>query len=165
MIKYEKGYSLGILVITIAVMLILSTTAILSFKSMTKDKDITNFMNDLQEVEEFVKEYYMEKHILPVQYDANNNPITTNTDEYEKIRTQADQNDAGAYYFVDLNKLERIHLSDYERGYVVNENSLRIYVTRSIIHNGTEYYTVTDEMRGKAMEWQSYSTASVKDFL
>ena len=149
MIKYEKGYSLGILVITITVMLILSTTAILSFKSMTKDKDITNFMNDLQEVEEFVKEYYMEKHILPVQYDTNNNPISTNTDEYEEIRKQADKNDAGAYYFVDLNKLERIHLSDYERGYVVNENSLRIYVTKSIIHNGTEYYTVTDEMRGK----------------
>ena len=70
MIKRKNGYSLGVLVITIAVMLILTTTALISFKSMSSDKEITNFMNDLQEVEEYVKEYYATKHILPLEYSG-----------------------------------------------------------------------------------------------
>ena len=127
MIKNKKGYSLGILVITIAVMLILTTTALLSFKSTTADKEITNFMNDITEVEEYVKEYYSEKHILPLMYDnTTKQPIAINSLEYEEIRAQASNKDFGNYYFVDLTKLERIHLKDNQRGYIVNENSLRV---------------------------------------
>lgn len=149
MIKNKKGYSLGILVITIAVMLILTTTALLSFKSTTADKEITNFMNDITEVEEYVKEYYSEKHILPLMYDnTTKQPIAINSLEYEEIRAQASNKDFGNYYFVDLTKLERIHLKDNQRGYIVNENSLRVYVTNPIEYQGVFYYTVTDEMRG-----------------
>lgn len=149
MIKKEKGYSLGILVVTIAVMLILTTTALLSFKSTTADKEITNFMNDILEVEEYVKEYYSERHVLPLLYDnTTKTPIAINTVEYEKIRSQASAKDFGNYYFVDLTKLERIHLKDSERGYIVNENSLRVYVTDPIEYQGVMYYTVTDEMKG-----------------
>ena len=149
MIKRKKGYSLGVLVITIAVMLILTTTALVSFKSMSKDKARTNFMNDVQEVEEYVKEYYAEKRVLPVLYDdTTKEPIPINNVQYEEIRLQASKNDFGSYYFVDLSKLERIHLKDNNRGYVVNENSLRVYVTKPIEYNGVTYYTVTDDLKG-----------------
>ena len=86
MIKRKNGYSLGVLVITIAVMLILTTTALLSFKSMSKDKAIANFMNDLQEVEEYVKEYYARKRILPLEYDENEMPLGITEDDYEEMR-------------------------------------------------------------------------------
>ena len=47
MIKQNKGYSLGVLIITIAVMIIITTVAITSFKNMSADKNVTNFMNDV----------------------------------------------------------------------------------------------------------------------
>ena len=97
MIKQKRGYSLGVLVITIAVMIILTTTVLLSFKNMTSDKDITNFMNDLTEVEEYVKEYYGEKHVLPLQYNDDNNPIEIEESDYENIRTQANEKDTGKF--------------------------------------------------------------------
>lgn len=148
MIKQKNGYSLGVLVITIAVMLILTTTVLMSFRSMSEDRDITNFMNDITEVSEYVKEYYGEKNILPIKYDRNNNPIEITVAEHEKIRPQADENDAGNYYYIDLAKLERIHLKDEERDYIVNEKSLKIYVLKPITFEGLDYYTITDEMKG-----------------
>ena len=75
MIKQKRGYSLGVLVITIAVMIILTTTALISFRGLSPDKEVTNFMNDLQEVEEYVKEYYSSKRTLPIKYDNYQNPI------------------------------------------------------------------------------------------
>lgn len=148
MIKQKKGYSLGVLVITIAVMIILTTTVLLSFKNMTSDKDITNFMNDLTEVEEFVKEYYGEKHILPVLYDDNQNMREIESGDYEKIVTQANTKDTGKYYFIDLNKFERINLQNKKRGYVLNGDSLRVFVTKPIEYQGVKYYTITDELKG-----------------
>ena len=68
----EKGYSLNVLVITIAVMLILTTTAILTVKNLTGDREIANFMNDIQEVEIYAKDYYSRKKVLPIRYDGNN---------------------------------------------------------------------------------------------
>lgn len=149
MIKREKGYSLGILVITIAVMLILTTTALFSYRSMSADRAITNFMNDIQEVEEYVKEYYAEKRVLPILYnEATQEPIAINAVQYEDMKHQVSRTDFGNYYFVDLSKLERINLEDEDRGYVVNENSLRVYVTEYIDYQGVRYYTVTDDLRG-----------------
>ncbi len=149
MIKREKGYSLGVLVITIAVMLILTATALISYKSVSNDKEIVNFMNDLQEVEEYVKEYYAENHVLPAKLDSTTQqPIEINDLEYESIKSQIPQGESGKYYHVDLSKLERLHLKDSNRGFIVNESSLRVYVTNPIEYEGIYYYTVTDEMKG-----------------
>lgn len=147
MIKRKNGYSLGVLVITIAVMIILTTTALISFRSMSGDKVITNFMNDIQEVEEYVKEYYATKHVLPLLY-SDGVPLGITADDFEEMRSQADENDFGSYYFVDIDKLERIHLVDEDRQYIVNTNTLKVYVLESVIYQNVEYYTVTDEMRG-----------------
>lgn len=109
----EKGYSLNVLVITIAVMLILTSTAIVSMRSLTKDKSITEFMNDIQEVEEFVFAYYSSKNILPIMYD---NGAAKMVDDFsESMQVQIDPNDKGRYYQVDLEKLGSIKLFDYER--------------------------------------------------
>ena len=61
MFTNEKGYSLSVLVITIAVMLILTMTAVVTLRNVTADREVTNFMSDLQEVEQFAKEYYAKK--------------------------------------------------------------------------------------------------------
>lgn len=142
----EKGYSLNVLVITIAVMLILTTTAILTVKSLTGDREISNFMSDLQEVETFVKDYYSRKKVLPISYDGSA-PLTFNlTDE---MQAQVSSGDTGEYYEVDVSKLEKIKLYDANRGYVINESTLKTYVKNPVKYNGVNYYTLTDELLGK----------------
>lgn len=141
MITKEKGYSLNVLIITIAVMLILMSTAIVSMQNLTKDRDITEFMNDLQEVEEFAKEYYATKNTLPIK---ENSLVSIS----EEIENQADPNDAGNYYMIDLEKIGSIKLYDNDRGYLLNESTLRVYVQKPIKYEGVEYYTLTDEILG-----------------
>lgn len=146
MITKEKGYSLGVLVITIAIMIILASTAIVTMRNLTGDREVTNFMTDLREVEDYVKDYYTRKNILPVKYDDNKNPQVVNlTDE---MREQIDENDRGNYYLIDLNKLEKINLSDSNRGYFLNESSLNVYVSTPLTYDGEKYYTLTDELLG-----------------
>ena len=101
MIKQDKGYSVGVLVITVAVMLIITTVAIVSFRDMSGDKEVTNFMNDIQELEAFVLEYYSTKHSLPIQYDDNNLPKRMTDVDYDHIKSQTNENDVGEYYLID----------------------------------------------------------------
>ena len=70
----EKGYSLGVLVITVAVMIILITTAITTMRNLTGDRKITYFMSDMQEVEDYVKDYYSRKNALPISYQNDGKP-------------------------------------------------------------------------------------------
>lgn len=146
MITKEKGYSLNVLVITIAVMLILTSTAIVSMRSLTKDKAITEFMNDIQEVEEFVLAYYSSKNILPILYE---NGVANPIDIPDDMQGQIDPKDKGEYFQVDLTKLGSIKLFDYDRGgYILNENTLNIYVLKPVEYEGVKYYTLTDEILG-----------------
>lgn len=141
----EKGYSLNVLVITIAVMLILTTTAILTVKNLTGDREISNFMNDLQEVETYVKDYYSRKKVLPIRYDGTE-PVIFNMNA--SMQTQIDSGDVGDYYEVDLEKLGKIKLHNENRGYIINESSLKVYVEEPIKYNGINYYTLTNELLG-----------------
>ena len=146
MITNEKGFSLSVLVITIAVMLILTMTAIVTLKNLTGDREVTNFMNDLQEVEQFVKEYYAQKGVIPIDYDENDMPIVV--DLPAEAQLQVSDDDVGNYYRIDLSKLGSIILADDSRVYSVNEGTLKVYVSRPITYNGIKYYTLTDEMLG-----------------
>lgn len=143
----EKGYSLNVLIITIVVMLILTTTAIVTMRNLTSDKEITYFMSDLQEVESYVKEYFSRRNTLPIVVDDNgkSTPITIT----EAMSAQAGESDSGLYYQIDIDKLGNLQLYDYDRGaYILNEGSLKVYVLEPVKYNGVNYYTITDEMQG-----------------
>ena len=146
MFTNEKGYSLSVLVITIAVMLILTMTAVVTLRNVTADREITNFMSDLQEVEQFAKEYYAKKGIIPALYGADGKATEYTLDA--EAQTQVSDTDNGKYYRVDLSKLGSLNLVDSQRGYVINEGSLKIYVSNPITYQGIKYYTLTDEMLG-----------------
>lgn len=142
----EKGYSLNVLVITIAVMLILTSTAIVTLKSLTKDTDISEFMNDIQEVESFVLAYYSNKNILPIVYEDG---VSKTIELPDEVQPQINSMDKGEYYQVDLSKLGSIKLYDYDRGgYIINENTLKVYVLKPTEYEGVKYYTLTDEILG-----------------
>ena len=93
MFTNEKGYSLSVLVITIAVMLILTMTAVVTLRNVTADREITNFMSDLQEVEQFAKEYYAKKGIIPALYGADGKATEYTLDA--EAQTQVSDTDNG----------------------------------------------------------------------
>lgn len=57
MLKNNKGFSLTILIIAITVIVIITSTAVVSVRNISKDRAISNFMNDLATVKQFSVEY------------------------------------------------------------------------------------------------------------
>ena len=154
MFKESKGYSLTVLIITIAVILIITTTAVMSIKNVSKDRDFSKFMNDLQEVKQYVMEYMSVDNTLPVKYDSNGLMISAELELISKFSgegalSQISEEDVGDYYFVDLSKLGKIHLEDENRGYIINEGTLNVYVTNPCEYQGVKYYTLTPYLLGK----------------
>ena len=154
MFRESKGYSLTVLIITIAVILIITTTAVMSIKNVSKDRDISKFMNDLQEVKQYVIEYMSVDNTLPVKYDSDGLMISAeleliNSFSGDDTLAQISEEDVGGYYFVDLSKLGKIHLEDENRGYIINEGTLNVYVTKPCEYQGIKYYTLTPYLLGK----------------
>lgn len=139
--KNKKGYSLIVLVIAIAVILIISSSAITMLKTSREDINITNFIYDLRTVEEQVLQYYSETGMLPV--NLKDKLLITNTSiSNEQISERDNEN----YYDIDLGRLKIATLKDEERGYIINEKSLKIYVKTPTIYKGSGYYTLTSEL-------------------
>ena len=61
MIKNNKGFSLAVLVISIAVIVIITSTAVITIKNISKDRGISEFMTDLADVKQFIIEYVNRK--------------------------------------------------------------------------------------------------------
>lgn len=153
MLKKKEGYSLVVLIIAITVIIILTTTAIISIKNINKDKDISKFMSDLQEVKQYSLEYFAKTGTLPVE-NVNGEFVNIEDTIYTLLKdndslSQIHEDDLGGYYYVDLTKLGKIHLQDTERGYILNEGTLNVYVENPFEYNGEKYYTITPELSGK----------------
>lgn len=154
MYRENKGYSLTVLIITIAVILIITTTAVMSIKNVGKDRDISRFMSDLQEVKQYAIDYLATDNTLPVKYDSSGKMISAELElishlSGEGALSQISEEDVGDYYFVDLTKLGKIHLEDVNRGYIINEGTLNIYVTKPCEYQGEKYYTLTPYLLGR----------------
>jgi len=152
MLNNKKGISLTVLVIAIAVIIIISSTAVITIRSITKDREISEFMTDLTDVKQYVIEYFGREGILPTkpeldgETDAEQTLINTLGEE---SLNQIDDADTGDYYFVDLTKLGKIHLSDTDRGYIINEGTLNVYVINPTTYENTKYYTITPYLSGR----------------
>ena len=153
MFKNKNGYSLTVLIITIAVILIITTTAVISIKNIDKDKEISKFMNDLREVNQYTVEYFAKNNVLPVLYE--NGDMKSAEAELlailsgDKALYQLDDDDIGDYYYVDIAKLGKINLADNNRGYIINEGSLNVYVKKPVEYNEQRYYTLTPHLLGE----------------
>ena len=155
MISKNKGFSLVVLIITIAVIIIITTTAVISMKNLNNDKDISNFMSDLDTVKQYVIEYYAQNDTLPVKFE-NGKMVSASGDgglidllTKNNLLGQLSEDDTGEYYYVDISKLGKIHLSNYDRGYILNEGSLNIYVINPCTYEGNDYYALTEYLLGK----------------
>lgn len=154
MLKKKDGYSLVVLIIAITVIIILTTTAVISIKNIDKDKEVSKFMSDLQEVRQYTLEYFAKNSSLPILLNSNGEEENIEDSFYQLLKdndslSQINEDDIGGYYKVDLSKLGKIHLQDKDRGYILNQGTLNIYVENPFEYNGVKYYTITPELSGK----------------
>lgn len=154
MLKKKDGYSLVVLIIAITVIIILTTTAVISIKNIDKDKEVSKFMSDLQEVRQYTLEYFAKNSSLPILLNSNGEEENIEDSFYQLLKdndslSQINEDDIGGYYKVDISKLGKIHLQDKDRGYILNQGTLNIYVENPFEYNGVKYYTITPELSGK----------------
>lgn len=143
----KKGYSLIVLVIAIAVILILSSVSITMLKTSRDTIDSSDFIYDITTIEEMVKQYYANAGTLPVvSYDSETIP--------KEMESQLDLLDNENYYKIDLGRIGNISIRDAERGYILNEQTLRVYCTTPLNYKGNKYYTTTAELMGKEVDYQ-----------
>lgn len=143
----KKGYSLVVLVIAIAVILILSSVSITMLKTSRETMKSSDYIYDMTTVEEMVKQYYAETGTLPVtSYTPINIP--------EGMKAQLDILDNENYYDLDLGKIGNISIVDRERGYIINEQTLRVYCKVPFEYLGEKYHALTNEFMGKETDYQ-----------
>lgn len=143
----KKGYSLIVLIIAIAVILILSSVSITMLKTSREKMDSADFIYDMTTIEELVKQYYAESGVLPISSDE---PINIS----DGMKSQLDTLDNENYYYLDLGKIGNISIVDRERGYIINEQTLRVYCETPFEYLGQKYYTLTNEFMGRETDYQ-----------
>lgn len=140
MMKSRKGYSLLVLVIAVTVILIITGGVISTVNISMEEKEINNFIYDLNNIEETAKQYYANTGVIP-----GNTMLNVIS---EDLKAQLDENDGEIYYLLDMSKLNVANLHEKDKTYIINEKSLRVYTLEGIRYKNEVYYTVTDELMG-----------------
>lgn len=151
MIKSNKAIALVSLLITIAVMLIITSITISVSYDRFEINNLNKMLNDLEFLRDKVSNYYLRYGVLPLLRDAETNqPII-----YESIEFEPNANDNGNYYIIDLKAMDGISLNygleifnnpgtTSDDVYIINEKSHNIYYPRGIEWDGEKYYSIAD---------------------
>ena len=156
--KIQKGYSMIVLVIAITVILILASSAISMLQVSREKTAITNFIFDITTVEEEIQDFYTSTGTLPVKTYENVDMQALNTNEAKGILSQLYVYDNDNYYDVDLSQLGTISVKDSERGYIVNEGSLKVYVKNGVEYKNFEFGDSGDSV---VLQWCQHSVLIV----
>lgn len=146
--KNRKGYSLIVLIIAVIVILIITGGAITTLNISMEDRKINNFIYDINNIEEATKQYYSASGIIPV--------IDGNVDISNIVSAgQIDSYDGSVYSILDISKLDANNIHEKDKTYIVNAESLKVYMIEGIEYKGTTYYTVTDKLMGSNTKYES----------
>ncbi len=150
-IKNEKGITLVTLTITIVVLMILSFSINVSVKSTMETRNYNYVKEDIINLSEEVKAYYLKNNSLPIDETK-----TYNLADYGVPSEDINPNDYGNYYRINVSLLENISLNngginnneaneETDDMYVVNEYSLTVYYLKGATFGGQKHYTITDD--------------------
>ena len=151
MLKNEKGITLVTLTITIVVLMILSFSINVSVKSTMETRNYNYVKEDIINLSEEVKAYYLKNNSLPIDETK-----TYNLADYGVPSEDINPNDYGNYYRINVSLLENISLNngginnneaneETDDMYVVNEYSLTVYYLKGATFGGQKHYTITDD--------------------
>lgn len=145
MIKSNKGISLVSLIITIAVMMIISSIAVNMSMDRFEINNLNKMINDLELLEDKVSNYYLKYNRMPIARNSENNAIkyTYTTIDFEKSA-----GDNENYYIVDLEALgDGVSLNYGKDGFENPNSSEDVYIINEKTHS--IYYVKGIEMKGK----------------
>ena len=155
--RKNKGITMISLVITIIVLLILTSITIYNGLAQLGIKRVNNLYADIDSISTKVAEYYLKNETIPIY----NDPYVNNKDELKAMfiangATETEElinvNDEGAYYVIDLSKLDNLTLNygdDYKTWNSSEPKSQNVYIINPVTHqiyfphgvrSGDEYY-------------------------
>lgn len=149
--KNRSGVTLIILCIMIIVLIIITSITFLESTKQLQIKSVNNLYSDIETLNTETSQYYLTNETLPTKGEYCRNKAEL---EIKLRNFNINQNDSGAYYVLDLSKLDNLTLNygreyknwtsasdKYEDIYVINEVSHQIYYIKGIKLNGEMYYT------------------------
>ncbi|MBQ9267794.1 MAG: hypothetical protein IJ217_05940 [Clostridia bacterium] len=145
--RNEKGYSLLVLIIAIAVILIIAGGAITTLNFSMEERKINNFIYDMNNIEDAVMQYYSSTGVIPSS--------GVEEGDISAIGAQLGSDDGDTYYVLDLSKLDLNNIHEKDKTYIINTDSLRVYMLEGIEYKGNTYYTVTDTLMGKSSNYET----------
>lgn len=162
----KKGVSLVALLITILVFMILSTIIVLSAKNSTDNANLTDFISDLEKIEEATKNYYIQQGEYPALQDEESGTDVVYTQAEvlqmagdakraylrEEMEENSDYSEDGSidFYAIDLSK---IGVSQSKRGtikagepndvYLASSATGRIYYLKGLETKDNTYFSIS----------------------
>ena len=178
LIKRSKGVSLISLVITVAVILILTNVVIYNAADSLKTTKLSNMQADIENLRDRVSTYYAQYGIIP----ADMSIVYTNTSHINSI---SEATDIGPFYVIDLAAMENITLyygKDYERIqkgeattqeqinqltdlYIINGTSHNVFYVAGINSGDETFYTdySADDADKVAIDLRYYDGVEIPD--
>ena len=131
--------------------MILSFSINVSVKSTMETRNYNYVKEDIINLSEEVKAYYLKNNSLPIDETK-----TYNLADYGVPSEDINPNDYGNYYRINVSLLENISLNngginnneaneETDDMYVVNEYSLTVYYLKGATFGGQKHYTITDD--------------------
>lgn len=169
MIKNNKGITLISLVVTIIVMLILAISLTASVTSTIELQEYNKVKEDIINLSEEVKVYYLKNKKLPVYTNREYSLSSYDVPTYD-----INPNDSGVYYAIDLTVLpEDLKLNCGEGNvykdfssddlYVLDKESLTVYYLKGAVLNGEKHYTIVDDYNGGGFATDYYSKIEMSE--
>lgn len=147
--KSEKGVTLISLVVTIALLIIV--TSIIASKSYTSVQlsNLTKLKNDIEILNNRIATYFVDNGSLPV-YKNNDSIVTKTKSEIKTYVGEVDSTDGDVYYVIDLDAIDNATLNygaDFKiessnNKYVVNGDTHIIYYLKGVGYDGERYYSI-----------------------
>ena len=162
-IKSKRGISLVALLITILVMAILSAVVVLSAKNSVDNTNVTDFMNDLQKIQDAAQNYYMENGIYPFSENLELSQVQVleqvGADKRAELREEMELNNdysedgTESYYIIDLSKID---VTQTKRGvkksgnandvYIIAKSSGNVYYLDGLETKDNTYFSITPDV-------------------
>ena len=140
--RNNKGITMISLVITIIVLLIVTSITVHNGLVQMKIKRVNNLYADIDSLSTKVAEYYLKNKTIPIYNepyvdDKNELQVLFNNNGATETEKLINVNDEGAYYVLDLSKLDNLTLNygdDYKTWNSSEPKSQNVYIINTVTH-------------------------------
>lgn len=148
MLKYEKGITLSILIITVIVLTILASVTVTVTMTGLDESKKYNFISQLELVEQKMLIINKEIELGTTVYDnigiPYNNLDTTLKEKVANILNKNGITEYSKYTYLSISDLEKIGLKNMEQNVIISYGNSEVYSCDGIKIDGTMYYSIEE---------------------